>query len=422
MNMIVSSNPGSPCVSEVLKDKLFLGNSSAALSVDWRHRRSITHVLSVCPDFPSTGPKHMNIPVEDSEYEDLLIHLPQACQFIESALRHGGRVLVHCVMGISRSLLLFLRFSRKMSANEALRFVKKIRPQAHPNYGFVKQLDVFWQCNFEPSPSHPAYRSWKRRHEQDVTYYLSHAADTVEIIKDKMLMTSSFPSDTQQAVSYLLDLGVTHLVSISPSEISAAATSSESLVRHHHFNVDSRSPEALLLALPDVVHRIHDAIAKTDGLVLVHSLIESRACTAVCAYLMAAEHKLPAQAFSIIEDGRLFKSIYPLHCGRLTASALPLFNPTKRFMDTLELFYACGFAPSTNHPVMRDWLVSQARLTSPATHLLPAHQKEADISVTSSSDTEKRNKQSSGHSSFHGGGHGNEGTGSGGFKNYISVH
>jgi membrane-associated phospholipid phosphatase len=45
----------------------------------------------------------MVIPVQDSEYEDLLIHLPNACLFIETALSRGGKVLVHCVMGISRS-------------------------------------------------------------------------------------------------------------------------------------------------------------------------------------------------------------------------------------------------------------------------------------------------------------------------------
>lgn len=45
----------------------------------------------------------MSIAVDDSEYADLLIRLPSACEFIDSALAQGGRVLVHCVMGISRS-------------------------------------------------------------------------------------------------------------------------------------------------------------------------------------------------------------------------------------------------------------------------------------------------------------------------------
>lgn len=47
--------------------------------------------------------------VEDSEYEDLLIHLPGLCDYIEKALVGKGgekreKVLVHCVMGVSRSV------------------------------------------------------------------------------------------------------------------------------------------------------------------------------------------------------------------------------------------------------------------------------------------------------------------------------
>lgn len=65
----------------------------------------ITHVLSVCPDYPpATGvTDHLAIPVQDSEYEDLLIHLPKACAFIQKALDQNGKILVHCVMGVSRS-------------------------------------------------------------------------------------------------------------------------------------------------------------------------------------------------------------------------------------------------------------------------------------------------------------------------------
>jgi dual specificity phosphatase 12 len=45
----------------------------------------------------------MVIPVQDSEYDDILIYLPDACRFIQKSLDDGGRVLVHCYMGISRS-------------------------------------------------------------------------------------------------------------------------------------------------------------------------------------------------------------------------------------------------------------------------------------------------------------------------------
>ena len=63
------------------------------------------------------------------------------------------------------------------------------RPQARPNYGFIKQLDMFEKCGYAPSSSHPQYRSWKRRHVQDINNYLNHIVDTVTIVPDKLLMT-----------------------------------------------------------------------------------------------------------------------------------------------------------------------------------------------------------------------------------------
>lgn len=68
----------------------------------------ITHILSVCADqipaeLPEAPYTHKRISVEDVEFADLLIHLPSACRFIDSALRSGGIVLVHCGQGLSRS-------------------------------------------------------------------------------------------------------------------------------------------------------------------------------------------------------------------------------------------------------------------------------------------------------------------------------
>lgn len=56
------------------------------------------------------------------------------------------------------------------------------RPQIHPNYGFLKQLEKFEQCNHTaPSPRDPTYRSWKRKYVQDVQSYLGYAGDVVSI-------------------------------------------------------------------------------------------------------------------------------------------------------------------------------------------------------------------------------------------------
>jgi len=54
-------------------------------------------------------------------------------------------------------------------------------------------------------------------------------------------------------------------------------------VPHRHFVIDNACPESLLLSLPAICSYIYEAL-RGDGLVLVHSARESRACVAVCAY------------------------------------------------------------------------------------------------------------------------------------------
>ncbi|CAA7259408.1 unnamed protein product [Cyclocybe aegerita] len=333
-------------VTEILEGKIFLGNLSAAISSEEKAKLGITHIVSVCPDYPSTGPQHLRISVEDSEYADLLIHLPVACRFIERAIEQGGRVLVHCVMGISRSTTVvaaYLMKTRGMTPPNAIRYLKQKRHQIHPNYGFIKQLDVFVQCEFDPSPSHPKYRSWKRRHQQDVTYFLNHMSDTISIIPDRLLLSSSFPEDPDQAHSLLSDIGITHLISLSPAQIPSLAVYSG--VRHHQFKIKDQSSDGLLFALPDICACIRDAVDR-GGLVLIYSQNETRVCTAACAFLMSAMRYSPSRAFSLLED------------------ALPLFNPTQNFSRNLELFHACGYHPTPNHPVVKGHPASHNRSSS----------------------------------------------------------
>jgi dual specificity phosphatase 12 len=86
---------------------------AAARCLDIRKRLGITHVLSVCHEYcpeDGTSDTHLQIPVQDTEYEDLLIYLPKTTRFIQDALEEGGRVLVHCVMGVSRSTTVVAAF------------------------------------------------------------------------------------------------------------------------------------------------------------------------------------------------------------------------------------------------------------------------------------------------------------------------
>jgi len=156
-------------INPVIENRLFLGNILAARSTRSLTERRITHVLSVCNDhipaeLPESGIHHMRIPVEDVDYEDLLIHLPSACQFIEEALRNGGNVLVHCVQGISRSaavIAAYLMWRRRINSTAALELVRAARDQIWPNPGFQEQLVLFELCQYAPSPVNGYYTSWR---------------------------------------------------------------------------------------------------------------------------------------------------------------------------------------------------------------------------------------------------------------------
>ena len=77
----------------------------ARVDDEYRKKLGFTHTLSVCPGCQTPDdPKTLAITIEDGEFEDILAHFPKACAFIDEALQQeGAKVLVHCVMGISRS-------------------------------------------------------------------------------------------------------------------------------------------------------------------------------------------------------------------------------------------------------------------------------------------------------------------------------
>ena len=60
------------------------------------------------------------------------------------------------------------------------------RPQAHPNFGFRRQLAVFAECRYfddfkGPVKSHPAYLAWLRRRKRDASRYLSRVDNIIEV-------------------------------------------------------------------------------------------------------------------------------------------------------------------------------------------------------------------------------------------------
>lgn len=107
--------------------------------------------------------------IDDDEDEDVASHFPACIAFMDAARRNGGRVLVHCTAGVSRSaavVLAYIMHHARCSLERATMVLQAARPwcahqrvcaQLHerafspasawrrirPNAGFVRQLREF---------------------------------------------------------------------------------------------------------------------------------------------------------------------------------------------------------------------------------------------------------------------------------------
>jgi len=71
------------------------------------------------------------------------------CDFVESVRESGGKVLIHCRAGISRSAtvcIAYLMYGGRLSLDEAHDYLKHCRPLISPNLNFMRQLAEFEAC------------------------------------------------------------------------------------------------------------------------------------------------------------------------------------------------------------------------------------------------------------------------------------
>mmetsp|Transcript_4923 Transcript_4923/g.7290 ORF Transcript_4923/g.7290 Transcript_4923/m.7290 type:complete len:361 (+) Transcript_4923:67-1149(+) len=133
----------------ILPDLLFLGSEDDAKNKKHLDYFKITHILNVSSDvknfFPEDYTYHkINLP--DEPGSDLNSHFSKAFEFIEDAKKGGGKVLIHCYQGVSRSstiTLAYLMHSQSWSLKDAYDYVKSQRPEICPNPGFWEQLAAF---------------------------------------------------------------------------------------------------------------------------------------------------------------------------------------------------------------------------------------------------------------------------------------
>ena len=156
----MSSEVDIPDATAVFSDPawLFVG-AQESVSRDRRDAlvsAGVSHVVSVMRDPPpwlvgkagaSDGPlpfEHLHVKVEDTRAADMTPHFPVVSAFLSRAESAGGRALVHCAFGQSRSVTVVVAHlvmsNRGLSLGEALERMRSRRPTACPNPSFLEQL------------------------------------------------------------------------------------------------------------------------------------------------------------------------------------------------------------------------------------------------------------------------------------------
>jgi protein-tyrosine phosphatase len=89
---------------------------------------------------------YLRVAVPDVESTDLQRHFSKVNDFITTARTAGGRTLVHCSAGMSRSVSLALAYLisvEGMSLIDAYRLIKSKRSIVAPNPSFMRQLTEY---------------------------------------------------------------------------------------------------------------------------------------------------------------------------------------------------------------------------------------------------------------------------------------
>lgn len=130
-------------INEILPT-LYLSNFQPATNFDFLKTLGITHIVnasSIENMFPGDL-KYYRLKIDDLPSENISKYFEEINAFISNAINSGGKVLVHCDAGISRSPTLVISYLASIngSLNKSFEYVKKKRSIIQPNMGFISQL------------------------------------------------------------------------------------------------------------------------------------------------------------------------------------------------------------------------------------------------------------------------------------------
>ena len=129
---------------------LYLGNFTHATKIEELKKLGINYILNCASECYNINLpediKELHLMIRDYEDFELFDYFEKANQFINKCKSIGGKCLVHCKLGISRSaafVIAYLIKYTKLGVDEAFNYIKNKRITIKPNDGFMRQLYLY---------------------------------------------------------------------------------------------------------------------------------------------------------------------------------------------------------------------------------------------------------------------------------------
>jgi len=125
-------------------DNIYLGSAHNAANYQQLRKLEIKTVINVTKDIYNHYEnefKYYQHPINDDDTSNISKILKETYTNIEE--NKDGNILIHCLMGASRScsvILYYLIKKHKMTLEEALKFVKEKRFVINPNLRFINEI------------------------------------------------------------------------------------------------------------------------------------------------------------------------------------------------------------------------------------------------------------------------------------------
>uniref|UniRef100_A0A3Q2GNV0 Dual specificity phosphatase 13a n=1 Tax=Cyprinodon variegatus TaxID=28743 RepID=A0A3Q2GNV0_CYPVA len=295
---------------------VYIGNEVAARDKGALHSLGITHIVNAAhgPPSPSDSPcfyvntgqrfyRDMTVDyygVEADDATDFILspYFYPTARYIRAALAMGGKVFVHCLMGVSRSatlVLAFLMIVEDLRLQEAVAAVRQHRDIC-PNAGFLMQLRCL-DMSLE--------RERRSKRQTQALGYSAKQGETPSLTELREILWTNRKSvgsinevwpklyvgdeSVARDKARLSSLGVTHVLNAAAGQHrinTGQAFYTDIQVVYHGVEAPDH-PEFNLRPFFNSAAQFIDSALKENGKVLVHCAMGvSRSGTLVLAYLM----------------------------------------------------------------------------------------------------------------------------------------